>query len=211
VRAREQILDINAVLAEANEGDDLASDNDSLGNEEDENFEALNEAAFEAEMDQMKMLASNGDGTPVLVALDEYHYNTNKVPDNYTTPKGNPSTGLPEFGNVDNPGNWPAYTFFPRFVSKTTGGKKRGDYSHHATSTGATPVPVDNDGDRKHSGWKFYYNGWTSEDAGSHRSGATATNLFPDDRKGRANYPGIAFRLVYPENTSTRSRQVLRT
>ena len=81
------------------------------------------------QMDQMKMLASNGDGTPVLVALDEYHYNTNKLTDNYTTPKGNPSTGLPEFGNVDNPGNWPAYTFFPRFVSKTTGGKKRGDYS----------------------------------------------------------------------------------
>lgn len=96
--------------------------------------------------------------------------------------------GQPSFAQVDNPGKWSQFTFRPQF----TGTLKKGDikYSHHSLPTGATPVPLDENGKRCVAGWDFHYQGWSRESDStaspipSFRSGATRDNMFPECRKG---------------------------
>ena len=206
----EHLLDMQALAEAEDEADDLRSDDDSVAYNDDENLDALVEGAALATMEKIKMLATDDDGGgAALVALDEFHYHSHKAPDDYVVPPANPGIGLPEFSTVDNPGKWPSYTFFPKFFAKKTGDKKRGDYSHHATSTGAQPVPLDSAGERKCGGWRFFYEGWRrSDDFPAHRSGSTASNLFPEERKGFADY-GLMSQLVLSRTQAPCSRCLL--
>jgi hypothetical protein len=108
------------------------------------------------------------------------------VPDDWTPPTAKAEKGEPLFEGVDNPGKWPQFTYRPKFLK--TGTKH---YAHHSLPTGARPVPVDPQGKRVVDGWEFHYEKWNSPDQGSStgsRSGATSTNPFPDNRKGRLDY-----------------------
>jgi hypothetical protein len=58
---------------------------------------------------------------------------------------------------------------------------------------GARPVPKNEEGVREHSGWRFEYKGRDPKDSADLaweevRSGATRTNVFPEERKGRLDY-----------------------
>ncbi len=80
---REDLLDMQAVLAEAeDEVDDLASDDDSVAYGDDK-LDALVEGAASATMEKIQMLATDDDGGAALVDLDEYHYHSHKAPDDY--------------------------------------------------------------------------------------------------------------------------------
>jgi hypothetical protein len=74
-------------------------------------------------------------------------------------------------------------------------------YLHHALPTKCTPVPLIN-GERVSNGWTFFYKGWEIESVWrspkynvpddlavpTYRTGATPTNLLPEERKGHLNY-----------------------
>jgi hypothetical protein len=68
------------------------------------------------------------------------------------------------------------------------------NYAHHSLPTGARPMPVNPEGKRVVNGWEFHYEKWNSPDQASDtpnfksQSGATSTNPFPDNRKGRLDY-----------------------
>jgi len=88
--------------------------------------------------------------------------------------------GEPPFADVDNPGQWSEYTYQPVF-HKTTG-----MYQYHALPSGATPVPVNPNTDKREiGGYEFFYQGWTHPQPTNlnHRVGATKENLFPEDRQ----------------------------
>ena len=84
------------------------------------------------------------------------------------------------FANVDNPGQWHPFVFQPKFTAAKNGKK----YVHHALPSGARPCPFDANGERKCSGWKFYYTPFKSSSNTSFQSGATAENMFPESQKG---------------------------
>ena len=94
----------------------------------------------------------------------------------------------PEFKDVDNPGNWPEFSFRPEFLPETKGG----GYHGHYLPTGAVPVPKNIDGVRKFGDWTFHYDGWQStvdennenNEYTKYRSDATKNNLFPESRRG---------------------------
>lgn len=88
--------------------------------------------------------------------------------------------GQPYFVEVDNPGDWSEYTYQAKFKKA---GKDKGQYLHHSLPTGATPVPVDDNGIRKIEDWHFNYDGWQNEGP-MYQSGATRDNMFPECRKG---------------------------
>jgi hypothetical protein len=111
------------------------------------------------------------------------------APSDWTPPIPKAEKGEPMFVNVDNPGEWPQFTYRPKF--QKTGTK---EYAHHSLPTGARPVPSNPEGKRVVNGWEFHYEKWNSPDQASDspnfksRSGATSTNPFPDNRKGRLDY-----------------------
>ena len=85
----------------------------------------------------------------------------------------------PLLDNVDNPGKWCNFTFRPEFEPMSKGGKYKGHY----LSTGARPVPPDENGERKIGDWSFHYDGWKSN-KNFGRADITETEMFPDSRKG---------------------------
>ena len=100
-------------------------------------------------------------------------------PETWTTHQAKTEKGEPEFKDVDNPGNWSAYTFRPTFDLK-----KR--YVHHCMPAGAVPVPVnDKTGKREVGGYEFFYNGWKhpSPSQSNSRMGATRDHIFPQERE----------------------------
>ena len=84
--------------------------------------------------------------------------NIYRAPDGWQPKARQRNKGEPAFGHVDNPGHWPEFIFRPEFSSST---KK---YVRHSLPTGATPVPVNNDGKRIANGWEFHYKGWKKAD-----------------------------------------------
>lgn len=94
--------------------------------------------------------------------------------------------GQPPFEAIDNPAKWSEFTFRPHF----TGTVKKNDikYAYHCLPTGATPVPLNADGNRSVGGWDFHYKDWNrqrhAETMPIYRSGATRDNMFPECRKG---------------------------
>jgi len=83
-------------------------------------------------------------------------------PPNYQPPLHREDRGEPAFSSVDNPGDWPEFTYRQVFKKdpKATGKDKNvPKYSHHALPTGCRPVPADASGHRAMNGWDFYYHG----------------------------------------------------
>jgi hypothetical protein len=107
------------------------------------------------------------------------------APPDWTPPIPKTEKGEPTFESVDNPGQWPEFTYRSKFLK--TGDKK---YAHHALPTGARPVPVGSEGKRVVDGWEFHYEKWASPETTNNkkRSGATSTSPFPETRKGRLDY-----------------------
>lgn len=104
------------------------------------------------------------------------HVQLPKREENWIPPPVKIDSGEIPFEHVDNPGGWDEYYFRPKF--------KNGKYCGHYLPTGAKPVPVgDDNGNRTHGGWTFYYDGFKNEEF-PYRSGATTANLFPEERKG---------------------------
>ncbi len=101
--------------------------------------------------------------------------------------KGQPAT----FQEIDNPGEWDNFTFRPKFNNTKKQGPDKGKYIHHCLPTGATPVPINDDGIREVGGWTFHYKGWNRVDDDRtipiYRSGATQDIPFPASRKGSLN------------------------
>jgi hypothetical protein len=63
------------------------------------------------------------------------------APSDWTAPIPKAEKGEPTFESVDNPGEWPQFTYCPKF--QKTGTK---NYAHHSLPTGARPVPVNPEG-----------------------------------------------------------------
>jgi hypothetical protein len=111
------------------------------------------------------------------------------APSDWTPPIPKAEKGEPVFETVDNPGEWAQFTYRPKF--QKTGTK---NYAHHSLPTGARPVQADPEGKQVVNGWEFHYEKWNSPDQASatpnfkSQSGATSTNHFPNNRKGRLDY-----------------------
>jgi hypothetical protein len=106
------------------------------------------------------------------------------APSDWTPPIAKAGKGEPMFDSVDNPGQWPEYTYRSKFLK--TGTK---NYAHHSLPTGARPVPANQQGKRVVDGWEFHYGKWVNGmNNTKSRSGATNTNAFPENRKGRLDY-----------------------
>jgi hypothetical protein len=110
------------------------------------------------------------------------------VPLDWVPPIPNAAKGEPSFESLDNPGKWPQYTYRAKFQKLAPK-----NYAHHSLPTGARPVPVDGQGKRVVDGWEFHYDKWNSDETSEapnfkNRSGATSTDPFPDNRKGRLDY-----------------------
>jgi hypothetical protein len=105
-----------------------------------------------------------------------------KPPDDWKPGVPDTRRGEPAFEFVDNPGDWPEYTFKAKF-KKTTG-----PYLYHALPTGAQPVPESSEGKRVLNGWEFHYQGWEPDLDKKRRNGASQINLFPEERKGYLDY-----------------------
>ncbi len=72
----------------------------------------------------------------------------------YSAPAGSPLED-----EIDNPGKWNLFSFAPKFNAST---KK---YEGHFTPAGAKVFSAINSaGDREIASWKFYYQGWMTDD-----------------------------------------------
>jgi hypothetical protein len=108
------------------------------------------------------------------------------VPDDWMPPVAKAEKGEPLFESVDSPGEWPQFTYRPKFL-KNKNQELCSPFSSYWG--GARPVPVDPQGKRVVDEWELHYQKWNqhSASAGS-QSGATSTNTFPNSRKGRLDY-----------------------
>lgn len=173
--------------------DDVMKDSEEVGDTDsvasaDELID-LTEATYESFKAKLSVLVKeDDDGEEAMSNRDENWImkkgvegrNIKLPPSDWVTPAPNTIAGEPKFEDIDNPGKWPSFTFRAKYDKKKA-------YKYHALPTGATPVPKNTDGNRIMDGWHFHYNGCTSSELTS-RSGATSTNLFPDERKGRLDY-----------------------
>ena len=67
-------------------------------------------------------------------------------PEGWVPPQPIRNTTVPDFEDVDNPGQWSSFTFQPKYKRDARG--KLSDCLYHALPTGATPVPADGNGKR---------------------------------------------------------------
>ena len=104
--------------------------------------------------------------------------NWSKVPAEWKAPLPNVANQQPKFESVDNPGEWPEYSFRPN---------PRGKYQYHRLPTVVTPVPKNEGGTREVDGWEFHYQGWKGS-KNIWRDGANSANPYPENRKGRLDY-----------------------
>jgi hypothetical protein len=117
-------------------------------------------------------LASDGS----VVGSNAYNVTIPSPPSDYVAP---PLTANePAFADVDNPGGWDRYYFQPKKCSKSN------KYAGNFLPTGATPVPVGEDGKRKCGDWTFHYNGYSNVPTSKYHRGAATTNLFPKEMEG---------------------------
>ena len=187
---QEATLNMNDVLEEQAENGDGDSIADAL-----ESIE-MDDCLEESIRDRLDILVKNEGGSEVS-DCDKNRILVKKglapevsmptVPSDWIPPMAKVEKGEPTFENVDNPGKWSEFTYRSKFLK--TGTK---NYAHHSLPTGARPVPINADGKRVVDGWEFHYEKWvnTSSTHGNtkYRSGATNTNPFPDNRKGRLDY-----------------------
>lgn len=148
--------------------------------------DAIDGEEFATEMNgpkKSRMLKLTATGSTTIigeVAEDGVSGDNNvKLPkreENWIPPPVKVDKGEIPFDQVDNPGGWDEYYFRPKF-------NKAGKYMGHYLPTGAKPVPKDENGNRTCGGWTFHYDGFKNEEF-PYRSGATTTNLFPEERKG---------------------------
>ena len=101
-------------------------------------------------------------------------------PEEWTPDSRKEEFGEPAFDEVDNPGKWCEYAYRPEFDPNSKGGQYKG----HFLPTGARPVPLDTNGERKVADWVFHYDGWTNNDNQFDRSHVKPDNMFPESRKG---------------------------
>ena len=113
-----------------------------------------------------------------------------KPPDDFVVPPLR--SDEPAFNVVDNPGDWDRYYFQPKRT-------KSNKYAGHFLPTGATPVPLGDDGKRKCGSWEFHYKGFDNGNSTSYRRGATTSNLFPKEMLGELD-ADILERLGLSEN-----------
>jgi hypothetical protein len=95
-------------------------------------------------------------------------------------------SAVPNFEDVDNPGDWDQYCFKPVNIG--------GTYSHHKLPTGASVVPRNEAGHRVHNGFDVYYEGEYS------RQGTD--NLLPpiNDSKSSLDADVLKKHGITPEN-----------
>lgn len=124
------------------------------------------------EMREGRLVNSSNGGN------SEYNITLPKPPPDFIPPI--PQTGKPSclFTDVDNPGEWNQYIF-------TAKRNKSNKYVGHSLPTGATPVPVGENGKRECSGWELYYDGSFKNESNTvfHRNAMTS-NLFPKEMRG---------------------------
>jgi len=99
-------------------------------------------------------------------------------PQGYIPPQAR-NDSEPKFEDVDNPGDWSRFYYKPAFEGRS----KAAPYKHHCLPTGAIPVPVNAEGERKINGWEFHYKGWENPEM-PYRRGATTNDLMPKEMRG---------------------------
>jgi hypothetical protein len=105
-----------------------------------------------------------------------YNITLPKPPPDFVPPT--PQADEPLFTNVDNPGEWDEYIF-------TAKKNKSNKYVCHSLPTGATPVPMNENGKRECGGWEFFYDGsFKNKTNTAFRRNATTSNLFPKEMRG---------------------------
>ena len=154
-------------LADVQEDQDDDGDGDSKASVDE--LEELNQSFSLASLDRLQILVKLEDDTDEAVLdkesnqvwfdLADWDESTQlpKIPEDWVAPRRSTKHGEPEFSSVDNPGEWPDFTFRPHFNMVN---KKRGKYLYHHTATGCTPVPLDDKGTRSMNGWNFNYKRW---------------------------------------------------
>eukprot|EP00957_Ditylum_brightwellii_P045380 3439898-Ditylum_brightwellii.AAC.1 len=113
-----------------------------------------------------------------------------QIPDDWKPNKK--KAGETDFKDVDNPGAWPEFCYKASFNLKD-------EYTCHKTPTGATPVPLDDNGWYFVNGWKFHSQGWKDASEEKARHGATYSNLFSDSRKGKLDHNMSSWLGMGPE------------
>ena len=140
-------------------------------------------------MGNMIMTEGNVSDVQLESAMAKTDLKIASPPPDWTAPSPQQSRGEPKFEDLDNPGQWPQYCFWPVFNGRSSSTR----YKYHALPTGAMPVPKNEDGFRSFNGWDFYYNGWTNPGP-PHRHGATTANMFPEGTEGSLD-PNILKKL----------------
>jgi hypothetical protein len=186
----EEVLCLTEVEREEAE----VGDTDSVGSHED--MKVLEMGFEEAIQDQLVQLVE--DDVEGLVSDDLHNWILKKGIGELSIPKA-PDTwdpvdadekaqarGAPSWKSMDNPGEWPEFTYRPKFKKGRNAG-----YTHYSIPTGARPLAANSEGKRVIKDWELHYKGWSpglGEGEGTNRSGASATNLFPAGRKGMLDY-----------------------
>ena len=151
----DQILNIDDVVADNEDYGDTDSVETSI------EINDLTECYFETYKERINVLVKEEDDGEEAVSGCEHNWIMKKgindvsiplPPDDWVTPEPKKDKGEPIFSEVDNPGDWPSFTYRAKF-------DKSGKYEYHHLPTGATPVPIGKDGVRKCKEWNFYYNG----------------------------------------------------
>jgi hypothetical protein len=188
-RPAEEVLCLTEVEREEAE----VGDTDSVASDED--MKELGMGVEEAIQDQLVQLVQ-GEDVEGSVSDDLPNWILKKGIGELSIPKPpddwNPvdadvkaqARGAPSWKSMDNPGEWPEFTYRAKFKK----GKNAG-YTHHCIPTGARPLPANSEGKRTVQDWELHYKGWSPDLADrTNRSGASSTNLFPASRKGMLDY-----------------------
>lgn len=167
----EEIEQHDMVASEAKEKD-TAVEEVVKGGDDDGKFKCMLKLTATGTTEVIGELASDGS----VVGSNAYNVTIPSPPSDYVAPPL--MANEPAFSDVDNPGGWDRYYFQPKKCSKSH------KYAGHFLPTGATPVPVGEDGKRKCGDWTFHYNGYSNGPTSGYRRGATTSNLFPKEMEG---------------------------